>query len=230
MPKSKRSKPVALTKTEKRSTRDHKAKYIEEVRDAVDKHDCIYLFSYENMRSTKFKKVRQDFRGTSDEDGSSSRIFLGKNKLLQIALGRTAEEEYSENLHHIVKKIHGDSVGLLFTSRNHDLVTKYFENLQEPDFARAGSTADREVRLSNSNLENFPVSMVEQFRKCGLPVEIKVGKVILRDGQESYRICKKGEVLSAEKCKLLVLLGFKLSTFKVKLVCRWSKGEFEHLQ
>ena len=217
-----------MTQTEKRSTRDHKSKYIEEVREAVDKHECIYLFSYENMRSSKFKNVRLDFRGT-DDDGSSSRIFLGKNKLLQIALGRSPEEEYADNLHHLTKRIHGGSVGLLLTSRDKKFVEDYFSNLQEPDFARAGSTANREVRISSEELSNFPVSMMEQFRKCGMPVEIKMGKIILRDEKDSYRICKENEVLSADKCKLLVLLGFKLSTFKVELVCRWSGGEFELL-
>ncbi|KAL7561607.1 hypothetical protein ACA910_004194 [Epithemia clementina (nom. ined.)] len=197
MPKSKRSRAVALTQTEKRSTRDHKAKFIEE-----------------------------DFRG---DDGSSSRIFLGKNKLLQIALGRTPEEEYADNLHQIGKRIHGGSVGLLLTSKDKTSVEQYFANLHEPDFARAGSTADDEVLISNANLESFPVSMMEQFRKCGMPVEIKVGKIVLRDGKDWYRICKKGEALSAEKCKLLVLFGMRLSTFKVQLVGRWSGGEFELL-
>ena len=233
---------MALTQTEKRSTREHKAKYIEEVRDAVDKHKSIYLFSYENMRSSKFKMVRQDFRSAGasrsssgsmnddSEEDAGSRIFLGKNKLLQIALGRTTEEEYADNLHHVAKRINGGSVGLLLTSRNPQDVQDYFANLQEPDFARAGATANQEVTITNTQLEPFPVSMMEHFRKCGMPVEIKEGEVILRDGIESYRICKQGEVLSAEKCKVLMQLGYKLSTFKVELVCRWSDGDFELLQ
>uniref|UniRef100_A0A7S2VG84 Ribosome assembly factor mrt4 n=1 Tax=Entomoneis paludosa TaxID=265537 RepID=A0A7S2VG84_9STRA len=224
MPKSKRVREVALTQTDKRATRDHKSKYIEEVRDAVDKHESIYLFSYENMRSSQFKNVRMHFRGTD------SRIFLGKNKLLQIALGRSAEEEYADNLQHMAKRITGGSVGLLFTSRERATVEEYFANLREPDFARAGAVAERAVEVTNGDLEQFPVSMMEQLRKAGMPVEIKLGKIVIRDGHDDrYSICSQGQVLTADKCKLLVHFGYKLSTFKVDLLCRWAGGDFEEL-
>jgi len=213
---------VALTKTEKRSTRDHKTSYIQEVRDAVDKYDSVYLFSYENMRSRPFKTIRLDFR-------NDSRIFLGKNKLLQIALGRTAEEEYQDNLRQVAKRITGGSVGLLFTSRPRNDVEQYFAQMVEPDFARAGACATKDVTVTNENLAEFPVSMMEQFRKLGMPVEIFNGKVILRDGRDIFRVCKEGEVLSAEKCKLLVHFGYKLADFRVHLVCCWKDGEFDLL-
>ena len=222
-------KIVALTQTDKRTTRDHKSKYIEEVRHAIDKHETLYLFSYENMRSNKFKNVRLYFR--TDDKKYPSRIFLGKNKLLQIALGRTPEEEYADNLRHVAKRITGGSVGLLFTSKPTNEVESYFDNMIEPDFARAGAVATREVIISNDTLSYYPVSMMEQFRKLGMPVEIKLGKVILRNGSsDGYRICKQGEVLSAEKCKLLTHFDQKLTNFKVDLVCRWSNGQFDMLE
>lgn len=213
---------VALTQTDKRATRDHKTKYIEEVRQAIDNHDSIYVFRYENMRSNKFKNVRLFFRD------DNSRIFLGKNKLLQLALGRTSEEAYAENLQQVGKQLTGGSVGLLFTSRDRREVEEYLLNLQEPDFARAGSVANRAVTVTDNDMEKFPVSMMEQLRKSGMPVEIKMGQVVLRDeAKGEYRICKEGEVLSADKCKLLLQFGHKLSIFKVELLCRWSDGAFE---
>jgi mRNA turnover protein 4 len=221
---------VALTETSKRSTRDHKTKYIEQVREAVDKHDTLYLFSFENMRSNKFKQIRMDFRQDANNmEDASSRIFLGKNKLLQVALGRTAEDEYSDNLRQVSKRIAGGSVGLLFTSRPQAQVEEYFTNLCEPDFARAGFVAPTAVVIDNQQLAHFPVSMVEQFRKLGLPTQVDNGKVILMDGKTEYRICKEGETLSAEKCKLLTQFDKKISEFKVKLECRWSAGQFDVL-
>lgn len=214
--------PVALTKTEKRATREHKSSYIQEVREAIDKYDGLYLFSYENMRSSKFKNVRMEFR----DDG---RIFLGKNKLLQIALGRTTEDEYQDNLRHVAKRITGGSVGLLFTSKKHAEVQNYFATLDDPDFARAGALAPRDVMISSDRLLAFPVSMMEQFRKLGLPLDIANGTLVFRDGKDEHRICKQGETLSAEKGKLLVHFDVKLANFKVRLVCRWCKGEFEVL-
>jgi mRNA turnover protein 4 len=225
---------VALTETSKRSTRDHKTKYIEQVRNAVDSHETLYLFSFENMRSNKFKQIRMHFRQDANnntmEEDAPSRIFLGKNKLLQVALGRTTEDEYSDNLRQVSKRITGGSVGLLFTSRPANQVEDYFTNLCEPDFARAGFVAPRAVIITNEHLANFPVSMVEQFRKLGLPTQVDNGKVILMDDKSDYRICKEGETLSAEKCKLLTQFDTKISEFKVKLECRWSKGQFDVLE
>lgn len=210
---------VALTKTEKKATRDHKTQYVQQVRDAIDAHKGLYLFHFENMRSSKFKDVRLYFRD------DNSRIFLGKNKLLQIALGRTEEDEYQDNLHHVGKRIKGGSVGLLLTSLPRQQVESYFEQWEEPDFARSGSVAPEEVLVRNDMLSKFPVSMMEQFRKLGMPVEIKNGKVLLID-REEWRLCKAGESLNAEKCKLLVHFEKKLANFKVQLVAYWSQGDF----
>jgi len=118
----------------------------------------------------------------------------------------------------------------LFTSRPRKEVEEYFAYFVEPDFARAGFQAPNAVTVDNSMLEVFPVSMVEQLRKLGLPTKVDNGKVILMDDRTEFRICKQGEILSAEKCKLLVQFGKKISEFRVRLVCRWSGGEFEMLE
>ena len=184
------------------------------------------------MRSNKFKDIRMHFRPTSGsmEDGPPTRIFLGKNKLMQIALGKTPEDEYADNLRHVSSKI-SDSVGLLCTSKSKQDVMEYFSDLVEPDFARAGFVAPRDVLITNEMLANHPVSMMEQqFRKQGLPVKIDNGKIVLLDGKQEHRLCKEGETLSPEKCKALSHFGIKLSEFRVKLVCHWSKdGEFTDL-
>lgn len=222
--------PVALTKTSKRTTRDHKATFIQDLRDAVDKHEHLYLFSYENMRSNKFKDIRMHFRQSKDEMDTPTRIFLGKNKLMQIALGKTPEDEYADNLRHVSKQV-SESVGLIFTSRPSSEVEEFFSDFSEPDFARAGSISPRDVVITNEMLFNHPVSMLEQqFRNQGLPVKIDNGKIVLLDGKQEHRLCKEGETLSPEKCKLLTHFGVKLSNFRVKLVCRWSGGEFEMLE
>lgn len=217
---------VALTQTSKK-TREHKAGIIQDVRNNIDNHDCVYLFSFENMRSNKFKKIRMDFR-VPDMEGKRSRIFLGKNKVMQIALGRTAEDEYSENLRHVSKLITG-SVGLLITSKPREEVEQYFASFQEDDYARAGTHATRQVVVDNEMLYNFPTSMAEQFRKMCLPVDVSNGKLVLVGGKELHTICEQGDELSAEDCKLLTQFGIKLTQFTVKLVCRWSStdGSFE---
>ena len=223
---------VALTKTAKK-TRDHKTNYIEMVREAIDANDRLYLFSYENMRSNHFKDVRLHFRGSgadknsmSDENdsGSEGRIFLGKNKLLQIALGRGPEDEYSDNLHKLSKVLSG-SVGILCTNQSSSDVEEYFAKLAVEDFARAGAIAPRTVSLTKEQVETHPVSMVELFRKLGLPVEVKNGRVAFIGGREEWEVCKEGKELSVEQCKILVHFGVKLALFKIDLVCRWEREE-----
>jgi mRNA turnover protein 4 len=164
------------------------------------------------------------------KDGPPTRIFLGKNKLMQIALGKTPEDEYADNLRHVSSQI-AESVGLLCTSRSKQEVMDYFADLVEPDFARAGFVAPRDAFINNEMLANHPVSMMEQqFRKQGLPVKIDNGKIVLLDGMKEHRLCKEGETLSPEKCKALAHFGIKLSEFRVKLLCHWSKnGEFTDL-
>ena len=191
------------------------------------------------MRSNHFKDVRLHFRGNNnnknnnsnamnddgdDDANAEGRIFLGKNKLLQIALGRTPEDEYSDNLHKLSKSLSG-SVGILCTNQNAPDVEGYFANLQVEDFARAGATSPKTVLLTKGQIETHPVSMVEQFRKLGMPVEVKNGRVAFVGGREEWEVCKEGRELSVEQCKILVHMGVKLATFRIGLVCRWEKDE-----
>jgi len=229
MAKSKRARQVALTQTSKK-TKDQKVVIIKDVREAVDKYSSLYLFSYENMRSNKFKEIRMDFR-ESDNDKEGSRIILGKNKLLQIALGKTTEDEYSDNLRQVSKLISG-SVGILLTNRPREEVIKYFEqDVVDRDYARAGAIAPEKVVITSTMIATHPVSMVEQFRKLGLQVEVQNGVVGFVAGTDHEHIlCKPGHTLSAEACKLLVHFGIKLAEFRIKLLCVWSNGEFESLE
>lgn len=217
---------VALTQTTKK-TREHKNQFIQQIRTAIDEYDDVYLFSFTNMRSNHFQSVRTHFA----TNGNKGRLFLGKNKLMQLALGKTLESEYNDNLHQLGMRITG-AVGLLLTSDAREAVELYFSELaqrQHDDFARAGAIAPRTVVLTEDMVASHPISMVEQFRKLKVPVEIKNGRVALADSKTQYTLAKQGETLSAEQCKALMHFGIKLAEFRVKLKCRWSNGEFEIL-
>lgn len=47
----------------------------------------------------------------------SFRFLMGKNKVLQIGLGRTAEDEADDNLHKVSEQLVGER-GLLFTDES----------------------------------------------------------------------------------------------------------------
>ena len=99
------------------------------IRDSVDNYKFLYVFSYENMRTNMFKQVRKELR--------NSRLFLGKNKVMQIALGRTEAEEYGDELMEISKQLSGNK-GLLFSDKNVKAMQKIFNSSTQKDFARAG--------------------------------------------------------------------------------------------
>merc|ERR1711976_1152993 len=107
---------------------------------------------------------------------------------------------------------------------------KYFSSLVEEDFARAGSIAPRKIVVTNEMLYNFPTSMVEQFRKLGMPVEVDNGKIVLSGDKEEYIVCEEGDSLTVEACKILVQFGIKVAEFKLNLMCYWSQdGDFKEL-
>merc|ERR1740129_609777 len=161
-------------------------------------------------------------------DNSSSRLFLGKNKLMQIALGRTIEDEYDNNLHEVSKFITG-SIGLLCTSRPVKEIENYFNSINESDYARAGKhTIPKPITINNKDhISKFQTTMVDQFRKLGLPVEVKNGVLKLVGGREEYVLCRAGKdvMLSVETCKLLALFEIKLAKFCLTLVCRWDRED-----
>lgn len=57
------------------------------------------------------------------------RFFLGKNRVLAVALGTTKEDECKENIHEISKRLKGQC-GILFTNRPKVEVVKYVELYQ----------------------------------------------------------------------------------------------------
>ena len=87
MPKSRRDKPVALTKTKKHG-RASKERLVDDIRECVQLYGSVYVFEVENMRNVKLKQLREEWGG--------SRFFLGKNRVMAHALGRDAHDEPRE--------------------------------------------------------------------------------------------------------------------------------------
>lgn len=56
MPKSKRNKVIALTKTKKKG-REAKEDMVENIHSCVEKFKNCYVLSFENMRTGPFKKI-----------------------------------------------------------------------------------------------------------------------------------------------------------------------------
>lgn len=214
MPKSKRDRPVTLSKTKKKG-KEHKEAIVNSIRDAVENYKSIYVFSFENMRNLKFKEFREQIK--------PSRFFLGSNKVMQVALGRSVSDEIQPGLHKVSKLLRGDT-GLFLTNIPKEEVESLFNKYEDYDFARTGSMATEKVELPEGPLEQFTHEMEPYLRKQGMPVRLNKGVVEL---VSDFVVCEEGKPLSPESARILRLLGFKMATFKLHLICRWSAEDFE---
>ncbi|KAK4777635.1 hypothetical protein SAY87_017822 [Trapa incisa] len=216
MPKSKRNRQVTLSKTKKKG-RDHKETIVNSIREAVEYYSSIYVFSFENMRNLKFKEFKEQLK-------SSSRFFLGSNKVMQVALGRSIADEIRPRLYKVSKVLRGNT-GLFLTNLPNEEVQRLFNEFEECDFARTGSVATEKVELKEGPLE-FTHEMEPFLRQQGMPVRLNKGVVEL---VADFVVCEEGKPLSPESARILRLLGIQMATFKLKLLCRWSPEEFELL-
>jgi len=218
MPKSKRDKKITLTKTTKLGSK-LKQSIMENLREAVDKYEHIFVFYTDNMRNGKLKDVRNDWK--------DSRFFFGKNKVMSYALGKSAQDEIQNNLHKLALKIEGQC-GLLFTNRSVDKVEEWFNNYSEPEFPRAGTRAAYTVTLNEGPLpDTFIHSMEPSLRQLGLPTSLQRGIIQVI---KSHTICKEGAILTPEQSRLLKLFGHQMAQFKIVLRYVWSKdGSFRSI-
>ncbi|XP_051957518.1 mRNA turnover protein 4 homolog [Xyrauchen texanus] len=218
MPKSKRDKKVSLTKTTKKGL-ESKQNLIEELRKCADIYRYMFVFSVNNMRNNKLKDIRTAWK--------HSRFFLGKNKVMMIALGKGPTDEYKDNLHKVSRFLKGE-VGVLFTNKTKEEVQEYFSNFKEMDYARSGNIATMAVTLDEGPLEQFPHSMEPQLRQLGLPTALKKGVVTLI---KDFEVCKEGDTITPEQARILKLFGIEMVEFKLSIKCMWNSesGDVEKL-
>eukprot|EP00760_Papus_ankaliazontas_P001932 PhM_4_TR10743/c0_g2_i1/m.2458/K14815/MRT4; mRNA turnover protein 4 len=214
MPKSKRAKVVALTTTKPKG-RENKEKLVENIREALSKYDHVYTFDYANLRTKFLKEMRIERQG-------DSRMFLGNNRVMAVALGREEEESIAPNLFKLSKFIRGNA-GLFFTNLPKSEVKQFFHDFIRDDFARTGNTMPQDVTIPAGALpsEVFPHSMMEQLAKLGLPVKLDRGVIHIT---EDTIICKEGAALTPEASQILKLFGVQMAQFQVTLTAHWTKG------
>lgn len=95
-------------------------------------------------------------------------------------------------------------VGLLFTKRPREEVTKYFESFSVADHATAGFVPKETIVLPKGSLGTWPVSMMDQFRRLGVIVEVEDAELVNR---QELNMCTAGQPITPEGAKLLVRRG-----------------------
>lgn len=149
--------------------------------------------------------------------------FFGKNRVCQVALGRSPSEEHSENLHLLSARLKGQC-GLLFTNRPRDVVEEFFRSFELEDFSRSGSVAPCDVDLEAGPLPQFNHALEPYLRQLGLPCKLNKGIVTL---ERDHRICSAGKELTSEQARLLKAFGHKLASMRFTPDALWTGGAFE---
>ena len=113
--------------------------------------------------------------------------------------------------------------GLLFTDKPQSEVVESFSQFSASHFARSGFECTGNYKLREGELpaDRCPHPMEPLLRKLGLPTELKMGKVLLR---QDVNVAHKGDVLTPEQCKILQIFGVKLATFKIHLLYAFEDG------
>lgn len=218
MPRSKKAKVVSLTKVD-RKTRENKANHITILQECADKWKYCYVFQVANMRNTYLKDIRVRWKDTG-------RMFFGRNTVVAKALGATEAEEHKPGLSQLHKHLSG-TVGVFFTDHDPAETEAWFAHYTQADYARAGNRATRSIELPAGPImnresdppEQFQHTMEPQLRRLGLATRLERGVPTLA---APHVVCKQGDVLTAEQAQILKLIGERLATFRVRLLCRWS--------
>ncbi|XP_040583400.1 LOW QUALITY PROTEIN: mRNA turnover protein 4 homolog [Lepeophtheirus salmonis] len=216
MPKSKRDKKVSLTKTDKKVGLESKRALVDKIRESLDAYTRVFIFETENARNLHLQKIRREWK----EDKGGSVFFMGKNRVMSLALGRSAEEEVGPGLHKISALLNGQR-GLLFTNETLDDSLDYFKKNKEPDFARSGGIAPQTVVLPEGPIQEMSFAIEPQLRALGLPSTLKKGILHLT---KDHVVCKEGQTLDSTQARILKLFGMKHADFSIKLLAYWDRN------
>lgn len=115
MAKNKRNKVVPLSKVTKKAVSERKVKLIENIRKHLNKYKYCFVFSYKNMTNIPMIALREYF--------SDSLFLIGKNKVIQVALGKNNEKEPKENSSKMSQYLKSNC-GLFFTDHEPDEIIK----------------------------------------------------------------------------------------------------------
>ncbi|XP_035904607.1 mRNA turnover protein 4 homolog [Anopheles stephensi] len=218
MPKSKRDKKVSLTKTDRKGL-SNKQQIIEDIQQCREKYDNIFLFSVQNMRNSKLKDVRTEWK--------NSRFFFGKNRVMQLGLKLVSDDENEEStkleqgMERLREQMMGQC-GLLFTSESKKTVLEWFDSYQVEEFARSGFRATQTVKLKPGPLEDFSHAIEPHLRSLGMPTKLDRGIVTL---YKDFTVCEKNKLLTPEQARILKLLGKPMAKFKVIINCCYTKKD-----
>ena len=218
MPKSKRAQRITISKSSKKLKSNRglelKQELVKKIRSRLDHCSNVFVLRLYNERTDKLQAVRSHF-----PPSESSYFFFGKNRVMQLALGRTPATAYLPSLAKVSPFLVG-KMGLMLTNCSREQVFQYFNQLEMEDYARAGNRVDQTVVVDEGPLDGFQHTMEPLLRSLGLMTTLKKGIIHLL---KPFTVCSKGDTLTPEQAKLLKLFQRPLAKFRIKVKAHWDK-------
>jgi len=220
MVRSKRNVKRTLSNRVKKDG-DFKKNLAEKARALCHEHKKILILQFVNTKAHCEALLKRDFM----RKFKNSAFLGGKNKVLQIGLGRDKADEQSKNLHLLSEQLVGQRC-LLFTDASNEDILSFFNDYSIACHSKTGSKALRTVTLEPGLLHMFSHAQEPFLRR--LKMVTKLTQVDTGSGVPEllvpYKVCKKGERLRPHKATLLRLLGYKDSKFHALVYCCFDKS------
>ncbi|KNZ59643.1 hypothetical protein VP01_1689g3 [Puccinia sorghi] len=243
---------VHLSKTSKK-TREVKAKLIEQIKEASEKFQYVWLFTLDHVRTAYLQDIRSSWK--------PSRIIMGKNAVMRLGLGTEPEDEHMPGLgtigkvqlhtHSKSKKLttkkvlitcfhpftfffpnlqllEGDT-GLLFTDEPPKVVVEWFDDYVKADYARKGNLATETVELPAGPVMIKEINDDPSVAAGALEPHLRaLGLPTTLQSRiptlsSAHVVCKEGEKLDTNQAALLKTLGYQMAQFKLVLSHVWIK-------
>lgn len=167
-----------------------------QIRSALETYTYIYIFSVDNMRNIHLKDVRTDWSTSRYAAGHGAAMgraahhprpipsfFLGKNRVMALALGPTVETEQHKGLSELAQRITGQ-VGIFMTNEKPKKVTDYFARFVKTEYARGGFVPSESIVVPEgqvmAGVEPVVHTLEPMLRRLGLPTQLKNGARPLR--------------------------------------------------
>ncbi|MGB1605536.1 MAG: mRNA turnover 4 family protein [Promethearchaeia archaeon] len=196
--------------------RKRKEAIVETILECLDNYSHVYVYNMGNVRTGIVKTLRNKF--------AEDRFVMGKQTVMALGVGRSAEEEPRDNLHKLSQHLTG-TAGLLFSNRPQEEVVAFFRSFREEEFATAGTPATADYVLEVGPL-GFQHTMADPLRKLGLPVMLKNGAIVC---EAKHKVCSKGKPLTPEQAQVLKLMDVKMGHVQLELKCVWTDGSYTEL-
>jgi len=220
MPKSKRDKKVTLSKIGKKSkSREAKEAYVSKIRATLQDYPRIILIDIENPRNENLRMLKEEL--------PNSCLLIGKNRLLCLAMGRDRSQSLLPQLYRLASDLQGTRC-LLLTQHSLQEVLDAFEGpLRQTEYARSGfHPVQKTIRVAAGSLTPFCHTQEPLLRQLGLDTKLDKSIVILN---KETVLCKKGDTLTPEQCRLLKLFEQPLAEFRFHALRLWENGKVKTL-